>query len=106
VVSFAEKSERGPVGTGRWLDHVRRETFTGNIVTVREVAAAAPVLGLSLGVFLYLQASLGVFDELAFHVAAQIEIAAMGDAFQFAEFAGRQERKRILNIGRAHGVVA
>ena len=34
------------------------------------------------------QAAFGVLDELAFHVAAQIEIAAMGDAFQLAVLAG------------------
>ena len=52
------------------------------------------------------QAAFGVLHELAFHVAAQIEVAAMGDAFQLAIFAGRQERKRVLDVGRADRVVA
>ena len=52
------------------------------------------------------QAALGVLDELAFHVAAQIEVAAMGDAFQLAELAGGEERKRVFDVGGADRVVA
>ena len=61
---------------------------------------------LALGIFFDFQAAFGVLDELAFHVAAQVEVAAMGDPFQFAELAGRQERERVLDVGRADRVVA
>ena len=64
------------------------------------------VLRLAVGVELDFEAALGVLDELAFHVAAQVEVAAVGDAFQLAELARRQERKRVLDVGRADGVVA
>ena len=45
-------------------------------------------------------------DELAFHVAAEVEVAAMGDALQFAEFARRQEGEGIFDVGRAARIMA
>src|SRR5262245_58377774 len=44
-------------------------------------------------------------NELAFHVTAQVKIAAVGNTFEFPEFAGRQEREGILDVGRAGRVV-
>ena len=39
-------------------------------------------------------------------MAAEIEIAAMSDPFQFAEFAGGQEGKGVFNVGRAGRIMA
>ena len=38
-------------------------------------------------------------------MTAQVEVAAVGNAFQFAEFAGRQEGKSVFDIGRSAGIV-
>ena len=90
VVRLAEEGQRRPVGPGRRLDHVRREPLAGDVVAVGQVAAAAFVLRLAVRAELDFKAALGVLDELAFHVAPQVEVAAMGDAFQLAELALRR----------------
>ena len=45
-------------------------------------------------------------DQLALHVAAEIEVAAMGHALQLAELARRQEGEGVFDVGRAARVVA
>ncbi len=35
------------------------------------------------------EAALGIFHELALHVAAEVEVATMGDALELAVFARR-----------------
>ena len=39
-------------------------------------------------------------------MAAEIEVAAMGNPFQLAKLARRQERKGVFDVGRAAGIVA
>ena len=78
----------------------------GDVVAVREIVAAPLVLRLAVGVEFDFQAACGILDQLAFHVAAQVEVAAMGDAFQLAEFARRQEREGVLDVGGADRIVA
>ena len=39
-------------------------------------------------------------------MAAQVEIAAMGHALQFAEFSWSQERESVFDVGRAAGIMA
>ena len=105
VVGLAEERQRGPIGAGRGLDHVRDEPLLGQVVEVGQVLAAAAVARLAVGVDLDDQL-VALAHELAFHVAAQVEVAAMGDAFQLAELARRQEREGVFDVGRAARVVA
>ena len=61
------------------------EDIDTGMIEPADIAAAMA----RLAVFAELDFELAVLgDELAFHVAAKVKIAAMGDAFQFAEFAG------------------
>ena len=90
MIGFAQERERATIGTGRRLDHVRHEAFVGEIIAIAQILAAAALFRFAIGTEFHLQRSRGGI-ELAFHVAAQIEVAAMGDAFEFAELTGRQE---------------
>ena len=78
------------------------------IVAVGQIACPDPLchFGLPCSSSLDFEriAALGV--ELAFHVASQVKVAAMGNSFELPKLPLRQERKRILNVGRAGGVVA
>jgi len=44
---------------------------------------------------------IALLDQLALHVRAQVEVAAVGHPLQFAELAAGQERKVVLDVGRA-----
>ena len=39
-------------------------------------------------------------DQLALHVASQVEIAPVRDAFEFTELAVGEEWEGVLNVGR------
>src|SRR5581483_7445338 len=104
LVGFTQKRQRGPVSPRRGLDHVRNIALARHLVEVAEVLTAALVLRLTVGGGFQHELAVLV-DELAFHVAAQIEVAAMGDTFQFAELPRRQERKGIFDVRGARGVV-
>ena len=86
---------------------MRDKLLVGQFIAIAQVLAAATVLRLAIFAEFHLHPlSLGgVRIELAFHVAAQVEVATMGDPFQFAEFALGQERKRVLDVGRPDAVV-
>ena len=105
LIRLAQEGQRRPIGAGRRLDHVRHEALAGDVVEVRQVLAAAAVARLAFGILLDDQ-RIPFAHELAFHVAAQVEVAAMGDSFQLAELARRQERKGIFDVGGAAGVMA
>ena len=64
------------------------------------------MLRLALRIHFDFEAALLVFHQLAFHVAAKIEIAAVGNPFQLAVFPRRKERERVFDVGRADRVVA
>ena len=105
-VGLAEERQRGPIGAGRGLDDVRHEALVGHVVAIasgpcrcRDAAACRrrPVSTTSV---------IALPHQLAFHVAAEVEIAAMGDALQLAELARRQERKGVFDVGRAARIVA
>src|SRR5438876_9749174 len=84
---------------------MRDESLVGQVIAIRQVLSRA--FPFRLAVRALLDNELAVFgDQLPFHVAAEIEIAAMGDSFQLAEFALRQERKRIFDVGGAARIVA
>ena len=44
--------------------------------------------------------------ELAFGMGSQVKISSVRDPFEFAKFSFRQERKCVLDISCATGVVA
>ena len=72
-------------------------TFPGLVIEVRQIFAAATPLGFTIGAQRDLQ-RIGFLVQLAFHVAAQIEVAAMGNPFELAEFTGWQEGESVLDI--------
>ena len=84
---------------------MRNESLLGQVVEIAQVLAAAAVARLALGVAFDDQL-VALADELALHVAAEVEIAAMGHAFQLAELARRQEGEGVFDVGRAAGVMA
>ncbi len=71
----------------------------GQVVVVGQILAASTVARPAVLVRFHREA-VALADELAFHVAAQVEVAAMGHALQLAELPRGQERKRILDVGR------
>ena len=87
-VGFAKERQRRSVGTGGRFDHMRCESLVGEVVAVRQILAAAAPLRLAIGAELHFERAT-LLVEFAFHVAAQVEIAAMGNPLQFAELAGR-----------------
>ena len=105
AVGLAKERERRPIGPGRGLDHVRDVSLLRLGIEVRKVLAAAAMSRLAVLVLLDHQFA-ALADQLAFHVAPQVEIAAMGDALQLAELALGHEREGILDIGRAARIVA
>ena len=105
LIRLTEEGQRGPVGAGRRFDHVRNEPLLGLVVEVAQVLAAAAMARLALGVGLDDQL-VALPNQLAFHVAAEIEVAAMRHALQFAKLARRQERKGVFDVGRAAGIMA
>ncbi len=69
VVSLAEKCQRRPIRARRRLNHVRHETFLGQIIEVAQIASAALVTRLAFGVRFNHQV-VALVNQLAFHVAA------------------------------------
>ena len=86
VEGVHEEREQRAVAAGRRLDDVGHETLLALVVEVGEVLAGAFPFGFAVGAEVGHELAVLV-DQLALHVAAQVEIAAMGDAFQLAEIA-------------------
>ena len=105
IVGFAQEGERGPVGAGTWFDDVGNEAVARGIVEIREILATAAMLGLAIGRLLDGE-FISLANEFAFHVAAEIEVAAMRDAFQFPVFPLVQEGEGVFDVSGADAVVA
>ena len=105
LIGLAQKGQRGPIGARRRLNHVGDEPLLAQLVEVAQVLAAAAMARLAVGVEFH-DELVALADQLAFHVAAEIEIAAMGHALQLAKLAGRQEREGVFDVGRAARVMA
>ena len=83
---------------------MRDEAFFAQVVVEGEVfPASAPFRSAVL--ILFEDELIPFADEFAFGVRAQIEIAAMRDAFEFAEFPFGQEGERVFDIRGADGIV-
>ena len=104
VEGVANKSQHGPVRTGGRLDDVRHKALLGLLVVVGQILAAAGVFRLAVIVSLDHQL-VALADELALHVRAQVEVAAVRDALEFAVLALLTKREGVLDVGSAHGVV-
>ena len=105
VVRVANKGQHRAVCTGGGLDDVRHVAFLGFLVEDGHVLATPGILRFAVFAFFHHQL-IAFAHQLAFHVRAQIKIAAMSDALQLAKLAFLAKRKGILHIRRAHGVVA
>ena len=80
---------------------MRREPLVGEIVAIRQIFPRSTPLRFALGIQLNFQFRLGIRIELPFHMAPQVEVPAMGNPFQLAELARRQEGKGIFDVGGA-----
>src|SRR5436190_7123936 len=84
---------------------MRHEPLVRQIVPIRQILART--LPFRLAVLTLFDDELAVAGhELPLHVAAKVEIAAMGDSFELAELTRRQKRKRILNIRSTARIMA
>ncbi len=84
---------------------MRSKAFIGQFVAISEILAAASPLGFTIFAQLNLQ-WVRLLVQFAFHVTAKIEVAAMRNAFQFAELARGQEWESVFNIRRTGRVMA
>src|SRR5580698_1244197 len=102
--SIAEKRQNRAVhARGRFYD-VRNEPFARLLLEIAEILAASGKADFSIIVFLHRQ-GIAARCQLAFHVAAQIEVTAVRDAFELAKFA-LQKRVCKFYIGRSARIVA
>src|SRR5262245_41155990 len=84
---------------------MRDKSLACLLVEVTQVLTAALVFWLAVGALL--DDELPVLgNELALHVTAQVEIAAVCDSLELAELARREERERVLDVGGTGRVVA
>ena len=104
VEGVADESQHGPIGAGGGLDDMRHKALLGLLVVVGQILAAAGVFRLAVIVSLDHQL-VALANELALHVRAQVEVAAVRDALEFAVLALLTKRKRVLDVSCAHGVV-
>ena len=79
---------------------MRRKLLVADFVPVGQVLAASSPLRFAIGAELYFE-RIRLFIELAFHVAAKIEIASMCDAFEFTVLAWGQEWKCVFDVSSA-----
>jgi len=103
-VRLAQEGEGCPIGARRRLDDVRDVLSLRRLVEVGEILAASRVSRLAVGAA-FDDEGVAVADELSLHVAAQIEVAAVRHALEFAEVALGEERERVLDVGGAARVV-
>ena len=104
AVGLTQERQGGPVGSGCRFDHVRQEAFPGLVIEIGQILSTSWVRGLSVFIGFNDQ-FVALADELAFHVAPEIEVAAMGNSFKFAVFAVGQERECVFHVRGADGVV-
>src|SRR6478735_6794132 len=64
------------------------------------------MLWLALSIEFDFQATFGVLDKFALHVAAEVKVAAVRDAFQLTKFAGGEEWEGVFDVGGTDRVVA
>ena len=82
-ISFAKEGQGRAVGAGGWLDDVGQESLFVRVVAISQILTATEILRLAILALLHLE-RVGAGVEFTFHVAAQIEVAAVSNTFQFA----------------------
>ena len=83
---------------------MRHEALAGDVVKVGEILAAPPVTRLAVRPLLDDELAI-LADELPLHVAAEVEITAVGDPLELAELPRREEREGVFDVGGADGIV-
>ena len=99
IVGLAQECEGRTIGAGRRLDDVRNVLRLHRVVEVREILPASRMTWPAVLVPLD-DEFVSLADQLALHVASQVEIAPVRDAFEFTELAVGEEWEGVLNVGR------